>query len=318
MQITMEQLSKIFISVENEIGTTKLTLLSLDAINSAARFLKVKDVGDFMKKYEELVMNIRNTKPRMAIIIYYFSITLECLIENKDSFKTLEDVYSFLEKKTIEISKEIEADLLQVQKIGSSLVQDNDVILIHDHSSTILGTIVEAKKAGKKFSVIVWEQKQDTTEKIIYFLQQNNIDLQVIPEYMLSHIEHKITKFFVWGLSFNNEFNFVGAPGTNEIVSEFFHAKKEIYMFMTTKKYSLWVSEEASDYRYKIKEVTGLVDPKVKPYQRLKFSHDRIPIDLFTGLVTEQWILTPQETKDEYTKLYAQSEIWRDTYFSKK
>lgn len=87
---------------------------------------------------------------------------------------------------------------------------------------------------------------------------------------------------------------------------------------MTTKKYSLWVSEEASDYRYKIKEVRGLVNPKVKPYQRLKFSHDRIPIDLFTGLVTEQWILTPEETKDEYTKLYAQSEIWRDSYFSSK
>ncbi len=316
MQTTMEQLSKILISIENEIGTTNLTLLSLDAINTAVRFLKVNDVDDFMKKYEELVMNIRNTKPRMAIIIYYFSITLEWLVENQDSFKNMEDVYNFLEQKTKQISNEIETDLSKIQKIWANLVQDQDIILIHDHSSTILGTLVEAKKSGKNFSVIVWEQKQDTTEKIIYFLQQNDIDLQVIPEYMLSHIEHKITKFFVWWLSFNNEFNFVWAPGTNEIVSEFFHAKKEIYMFMTTKKYSLWIAKEAVDYRYKIKEVKWLVDPKVQSYQRLKFSHDRIPIDLFTGLVTEQWILTPKETKEEYTKLYAQSEIWRDTYFS--
>jgi hypothetical protein len=54
------------------------------------------------------------------------------------------------------------------------------------------------------------------------------------------------------------------------------YANKPVYMFLSTKKFSLWKSEANIDHTvYKTKDVTS-VDKKINPYKRVKFSHDRV------------------------------------------
>jgi hypothetical protein len=59
-------------------------------------------------------------------------------------------------------------------------------------------------------------------------------------------------------------------------------------MFISTKKFSLWNTEVKNHHSvHKIKKVSSL-DKRVKPYDRLKFSHDRVDVNLFDFVVTEK------------------------------
>ena len=159
------------------------------------------------------------------------------------------------------------------------------------------------------FRVILGEQDIEKTETIIEALDKAGIPFQVVPSYMLSHVDEEIDVLFFGCVTLKSTYQFVMDPGSAAIVSEFHIEKKPIYLFSTTSKFALWKAEP----RHAVYAHKHMRKHTTRPirFERLKFSHDRVPLDLFTSVITEIGIFTPDELKEVYNKKFDERKKWR-------
>lgn len=309
-----EQLSDVFRNIENDLGTTGLSLLILESMTEAAEGFK-GDLEHFYHQFKELLMMVKSTKPRIAIVISYFCEIWDEVASRKDVIKNMEDLKTTLRDVSELMLKENENDSLKIVRNAVQHINDGDTILIHSHSRMVLRTIAAAHQAKKKFRVILAEQEEEKTMDMIHFLQDNHIHFFSIPEFMLSHIENEVTKVFLGSLTLNNEHNFVTDAGTNSVVSEFHHAKIPIYMLISTRKFALWEST-TKQHTYKVSQKRKEKQPgKELTYNRIKFSHDRIPIDLLDHIVTEDGTYTPKQIVKLFSQRYEERQDLRKRHF---
>lgn len=311
------QLSNIFRCIENDLGTTGLSLLCLKVVTKAAENFQSKNVEDFFEQLREILMLVKNTKPKIGLIISYFCQIWDELQDRRESLLTMDDVRTAIAEISDLLLKENEADNLKIIKLGLETIEENDSILIHSHSRLVLRVIEAAFNAKKKFRVILAEQEEEKTMDMIHFLQDRDIPFFVIPEFMLSHVENDVTKVFLGGLTLNKESNFVTDAGTNSVVSEFHHIHTPIYMFIATRKFSLWETT-AKQQTYKVNQKRFERHPgKTSFYERVKFSHDRIPTDLLDKVVTEEGIFSPKQIEKKFDAMYKSHAELRKRHFSK-
>lgn len=310
-----EQLSDVFRHVESDLGTTGLSVLVLESVTEAAEGFK-GNVDNFFHQLKELLMIVKNTKPRIAIVISYFCEIWDELMSRKEVIHNMDDLKTTLRDIAELMLKENESDSLKIVRNATEHIHDGDSILIHSHSRMVLRTIEAAHKAKKKFRVILAEQEQEKTMDMVHFLQDNNIHFFSIPEFMLSHVENEVTKVFLGSLTLNNQHNFVTDAGTNSVVSEFHHAKIPIYMLISTKKFALWESD-TKQHTYKVTQKKSEKHPgKELTYNRIKFSHDRIPIDLLDHIVTEDGTYSPNQIEKLFDERFKAREDLRKRHLA--
>ena len=99
--------------------------------------------------------------------------------------------------------------------------------------------------------------------------------------------------------------HFVMDPGTHSIISEFHVENIPAYMFIDTSKFSLWESKE----RGEIFIHKHLRQHHSKPieYERIKYSHDRVPVKLFKKIITDEGVLNPGQLKELFDERYKAS-----------
>lgn len=314
-----ERVSKLFLEIESDVGTTKLNGMVLDALGIAVRDFREKNEEDFLKQFFELLELVKNTEPRIALVIDSLYGVWMALQEAKS--KNHPDRHLFWEQQVLEALNEYQRETKEENKkiidIGNLEIHKNDVILIHSISKTVLEVLFEAKRNGKKFRVIIAEQESEKTHQLIETISHHQIHFQVIPEYMLSHIESEVTKVFLGGVTINNELNVVGDAGSNAIVSEFHLKKIPIYLFLASRKFSLWKSRE-SHHAYKVKNVRTFAGNRPISFERIKFSHDRIPLEYYTYVITELGKMTIQEIKKLYEEKYKERASWRKEFLRER
>jgi translation initiation factor 2B subunit (eIF-2B alpha/beta/delta family) len=309
------QISSTFRDIEAEKGTTALCKIVLQSLSDCLDTFQAKDVEDFIEQFKNLALMIKNTKPRMGIVIYYICEIWDKLEDNKSKLDSTNKVKDYLKKVINNLRKEIDLDSDKVIKNGFQHIKDGDVILIHSHSKTVMDIIEKAKNKGKKFKIVVAEQEKEKTLDIIKFLKKKGIIFYVVPEFMLSHIEEEITKVFLGGLTFNDKHYFITDAGTNSVVAEFHNISIPIYIFLTTTKFSLWISSDEHS-RNKVKQLKiRKILKECLTYERIKFSHDRISISVIDWLVTEDGDYNNEEAKKLFKSKFDQRKEWHEKHF---
>jgi translation initiation factor 2B subunit (eIF-2B alpha/beta/delta family) len=311
-----ESLSSIFREIEIDRGTTSLSNAVLVAVVSVSNRLEADSVEEFYSQFKELMLMVKKTKPRIAVVIAQFCLIWDHLQSVKSTIKTLPELRMELLNFIDRMKEEVQQDLKKLIHSGEDCIENGDTILIHSHSRTVLEILKLAKKKKKKFKVVLAEQEQEKTQTLIAFLESNGMSFVVVPEYMLSHVESMVTKVFLGGITFNHEFNFVTDAGTNSVVAEFHHAKIPIYMCITIKKFSFW---EIGPQHLTHKVTQKIMDfhaDKAQSYERIKFSHDRVPVDLIDYVVTEDGVYNPESIKEIFELKYAEHHKWRVRHFS--
>jgi translation initiation factor 2B subunit (eIF-2B alpha/beta/delta family) len=315
-----EKVSDLFRSIENMVGTTDLNKMVMKALRRSIHDFREKDEEDFLKQFYELFETVKNTQPRIALVIDDFYQIWGALQKAKEEKHP--EGHLYWERKILStikcFQKSARDSRKKIIKKGSEQVKKNDVILIHGISRTVLDILVMARRSGKKFRVIVAEQETEKTQQLIEILTSSQIRFQVVPEYMLSHIEAEVTKVFLGAVTVNSQLNVVADAGTNAIVSEFHLRHTPVYLFFSIRKFSLWASR-SSHHTYKVKHIrthTG----KAKPitFERIKFSHDRIPLRLYDVFVTESGKMNADKIEALYKKKFAERESWRVEFFDEE
>ncbi|MBA4336869.1 hypothetical protein C0416_03825 [bacterium] len=289
-----EIFSQLLRDLEVQLGSRDLTEMVLLSLVDSIKAFSGKGFNSFCKQYEDFTLMIENTEPKFGIFQYYFGIlkneiTKNCSISGNDDWRDY----------AIEVVDKILASTRRQKKKILENAEKIDVegktILIHDHSHTVHDILAHLKAKKKKFKVIIAEQDFEKTHDNIERLHGEGIPFMVVPAYMLSHMYENIDMAFYGALTLKDTMHFVMDPGAQSIVAEFYLEKIPVYMFLGTDKFSLWKSKS----RGEIFVHKQTKEHKTKPisYERIKYSHDRVPAKYFDKTITNEGIFTPEELK---------------------
>ncbi len=311
-----DQLSSIFRYIEADLGTSELANLVMQTIIEATKNFQSNSVDEYYKQFREVMILVKNSKPRIGIIITFFCDIWDELQKKKKQVKTKAEINKLIEATIKKIVKDNNEDSNKLTKLGISCIDNNDNILIHSHSHTVLKVLAKAWDDGKRFKIIIAEQEEEKTLDMIKFLQTRAIPFYVVPEFMLSHIEEDVDKVFLGGVTLTKEQTFVTDAGTNSVVAEFHHAKIPISIFISTKKFSLWaIQPKHHTYKFmKQNMANGGHGGHAMTYETVRFSHDRLPVDLVDQIVTEEAIYSPKEITKVFNKKYQDRNNWRERH----
>ncbi len=313
---TNERLSNIFRLIEEERGAIKLAEFVMETLEIVLDSVKIDNVDDLYEQFDNLFKEIRNTQPRISLAIYYFFDLWEELQWRKSSIKNIDDFKNVIVRITKRIQRDNDNDFKTIVKSGAELVKDDDVILVHSHSLTVREVLAAAAKNGKRFKVIIAEQETDKTIVMVDFFTRAKIPFTVVPEYMLSHIIENVTKVFFGATTLDQEQQFVCDAGSYSVLAEFYAEHIPNYMFLSTKKFSLWKTSKRHETYKTSQNKVYASNKKVLNYERIKFSHDRVPAELFNYVVTELGKMTPLQIRDLYFERYEKQEKIRREFFS--
>ncbi|MBI4232271.1 hypothetical protein HY605_03490 [Candidatus Peregrinibacteria bacterium] len=302
-----EILSKLFREIEHDIGTRELNTLVFESLIGAIKNFEFKDVESFKIAFEKIIEDISSTEPKISIVIDHccelYHHFLKILNTHQTSNFTAEHIIEELIKRAEQVKhKDAKARIKLLQNAGDFLDIENKKILIYDHSHTVQDVLIYLKNEGKHFNVIIAEQDLEKTEENIASLHSAKIPFKVVPAYMLSYYDDEVDMLFFGALTFKNTYDFVLDTGSLALISEFHLSNKATYLFMTTSKFALWKSEKKTEIfthphfrKHSKKEIE---------YQRMKFSHDRVPSDLFSKIITDEGVFSPDELKKLYDQKF--------------
>ncbi|MBI4235177.1 hypothetical protein HY604_02660 [Candidatus Peregrinibacteria bacterium] len=296
MHVKTEIFSKLLRDLEAEIGTGDLGKLILQSMILSIENLKVNDAKAFMEQLVGIMEIFANTEPKFGIINYNLKKFYQAFSNEFGKDKSSHKKWKKLAIKELE-------EILNLAKKQKQLLLENaekiDVdgktILIHDHSHSVQDVLVHYKKMGKHFRVVIAEQELEKTHSNIERLHNAEIPFQVVPAYMLSHVHRKVDMLFFGAVTLKDTMDFVMDPGTNGLISEFHVAKVPIYMFIVANKFSLWKSKKRAEVF--IHKHLRKHEDKAIEYERIKYSHDRVPSNLFHKIITDRGIFTPVQLK---------------------
>ncbi|MBI4232034.1 hypothetical protein HY605_02280 [Candidatus Peregrinibacteria bacterium] len=306
MQEKIDIFSKLLRDIEAEVGTSEASKMVLISLMETIKAFKADSCDTFCAQFEELVKILSNTEPKFGVLNYHFAVMLKrfkaevcgkdvCGVDEK-KWKTV--VLGYIEA----ILKESRDHKRNLISNAEKLDVEGKTILIHDHSHTVQDVLVHYKRMGKHFKVVIAEQDFDKTHSNIEKMDAAKISFQVVPAYMLSHIHKHIDMLFFGGLTLKNTMHFVMDPGTHSIISEFNVEHVPVYMFMDTAKFSLWKSKPRGEIF--IHQHTRMHVSKPIEYERIKYSHDRVPSSLFAKIITNEGVFDQKGLKALYQKKF--------------
>jgi len=289
-------------------GSRDFSFLAIESLRrSVSDFQGTRQ--ELLSELEKIVEIVKNTSPRIALLMMMFFRVLEEFEDYVRDFP--ENSLSEDKEKIIEIIESVgEKRRKSVEKLiafSRELISNGDRILLHDASHTIFDIFLAAKNDGKKIEIVVAEQEAEKTATIIRFLVENEFSFRVIPEYLLSYVRENVDVCFVGAVTVNSLGEVVGDAGTNSLVAEMRAWEIPVIVPITTDKFSLWDAEH-KHHSYKAvkrKSIVGL------EYDKLVYSHDRYPVAWVSKFITNKGVLNAEELQKMYDAYYEKNSLWR-------
>lgn len=297
----VEVFSQLFRELEADIGTRDMAILVFMALEKSISSFKPANAKDFCTQFKSLLEMVSNTEPKFGVLNYNFANLMrsfnERISEEKFSQKKWKMIAVKQIQKILKSNKSHRKDLIH---FAEDIDVEGKTILIHDHSHTVQDVLAHYKHMGKHFKVVIAEQDFEKTHSNIERMHGSGISFQVVPAYMLSHVHDQIDMAFFGGVTIKNTMHIVMDPGTYGTISELAVDNIPSYMFIDTNKFSLWKSKHRGGifiHRHKRMHYSKPIE-----YERIKYSHDRVPVKLFSKIVTNKGVFTPTEIKGMFEK----------------
>lgn len=230
-----QNLFKLFRDHGDVLGTDGTTRVALESIIRAIRDLKCQ-ADQFEALVGELVASIKATEPRITPLIHLVE---QFEAEMQGAFSS--DLRATKDK----VIRSLEAKIAQLDGISHQMIENGlacikryDVIIVYSTSGVVRNILVEAKRIGKPFEVLILRQDFTKTRKLIWTASSQDIDHQVIPEYNLSNFVVKANKLFLGTTSITPDGKAVCPLGAAEVVSLCHLNGIKIYLFANSLKFS--------------------------------------------------------------------------------
>ncbi|MCC7552273.1 hypothetical protein KO317_01240 [Candidatus Micrarchaeota archaeon] len=237
-----------------------------------------------------IITNLRATSPMLDNYLEDALDSINYLIKKK---KPIHVIQNYLNIRLEEVLDELKNNRNKLVVFGSDLVENGDIILTHCHSTSVINSLILAKKQGKKFKVYNTEsrpkyQGHDTAKELAHI----KIDITMSVDSNIGNIIEKVNKIFIGADAVDKNGNLANKIGSKTIAELAKNRKKvSIYSFTELYKY---------DKRKKIeieqRDPKEVADPKeFKGVKILNPAFDIIQHSYLNGIVTEIGLLTPKQ-----------------------
>ena len=197
----------------------------------------------------------------------------------------------------------------KIIKNGQSVIKNGDEVLTHCHSWLVEQTLIQAKKAGKKFEAFNTEtrplyQGHITAKKLV----EAHIDTTMVTDssagFLISPYSGKelmMKKVIIGADAILSDGSIINKIGSYGIAASAFLEKIPLYVATPLLKFyhHSWIKIE----RRSAKEVWPQAPKKLKI---INFAFDIIPAHWITGIICEAGIIKPKDVEKYVKKIYPQ------------
>jgi ribose 1,5-bisphosphate isomerase len=136
-------------------GSTSISESGVKCLKIAAKGSRAKNKREFISELQKVVESVskaRITEPALRNALKYVMVRVNL----HDNFPTIKE---YTQQVCDNYLKQLSEVVKMIADIGSEIIDQGDVILTHCHSENVTAILLEAKRRGKKFRVIVTETR---------------------------------------------------------------------------------------------------------------------------------------------------------------
>ena len=289
------------ISLINEIrndkthGASQLARQAVNVLKIAAECSKADSIERFLAEQKEAGERLMSARPAMAPLFNIVNRFLGAVSE-KAGEADLDLIKRFAISRADELVSDSLQAVAQIARSGSELITDGDRIMTHSYSSTVVEALKAAFTKHRNIEVITTRSGPGRTgERIAQQLGHYGIPVTFIDDAAMGFYISTVNKVVVGADRVCADGKVINGIGTYQLALAAKRAGIPFYVFCETLKFDSRLRGDEVDLEEK--EPSEVVEPGVLPSGvRVKNPYfDITPLELITGIVTENGLLTPEE-----------------------
>ncbi len=286
------------IQMDNTSGSVEL------ARKSAEIFALLMLKTDSLAQVKNVAYSLIKAQPTMASIFNLVNNLMINIEANKDQ-ELKHIIQSYCKKFLQDLN---ESDRL-ISENTSELIENNSTVITHSYSSTILNTLIFAKKSGKKFSVICTESRpMKEGVKLAKILGENGVKVKLIVDSAVFLFLDDADIILFGGDAITTK-GLVNKIGTKGITITATNHNTPIFALCSTLKFLPENYPLRLDQQKNPEEIIRDKLPNITP---VNYYFDLTPLEYLTGVITEKGIIKPPDIKSKLSHLPIYKDLSRN------
>jgi len=276
-------------------GASQLARQAANVLKVAAEQSQADNTKAFLLEQREIGERLMSTRPAMAPIFNMVNGLLKAVSEKSAEIQ-LDLVKHFTISKADEVVNGSLQAVAQIAQFGSELIADGDKIMTHSYSSTVMAVLKAAFAKHRHIEVIATRSGPGRTgERIARELGLYGIPVTFIDDTAMGLYMRTVNRVVVGADRVCADGKVVNGIGTYQLALASEKANIPLYVLCETLKFDPRLTGNQVDLEEK--EPSEVVESgKLPPEVKVKNPHfDITPLELITGIVTENGLLAPEE-----------------------
>ena len=276
-------------------GASQLARQAVSVLRAAAERGQARSIDEFYQEQKEVGQRLMSARPAMAPVFNIVARLLDA-ISGKVVEMDLDSVRDLVISKADEIVSDSLQAVAQIAHYGSELITDGDKIMTHSYSSTVVAMLKAAFAQHRNVEVITTRSGPGGSgEMIARELGLYGIPLTFIDDTAVGLYLSTVNKVVVGADRICADGSLVNGIGTYQLALAGKRAGIPFCVLCETLKFDPRLSGDEVDLEEK--EPSEVIEPgRLPPEVRVKNPHfDITPLELITGIVTENGLLAPGE-----------------------
>ena len=304
---TSQKIARLTDEIKNDKtqGASQLALQAMAVLKFAAEHSQTDSVEHFLEELRGVGEGLTAARPAMASIfniVNRYMIALSPVSPDQDVayFKSL------AVSKADELARVSLQAIAEITSCGLGLITEGDKIMTHSYSSTVMAVLEEAPVEGKRIEVIATRSGAGGTgQKIAQELGRKGMKVTFIDDTAVGLYVAKANKVMVGADRVCADGGVVNGVGTYPLALAAQKAAVSFYVLCETLKFDHRLRGDETDLEEKEPaEVVGKA--KLPPTVSVKNPYfDLTPLELVTGIVTENGLLAPDGVTGYIRRLLA-------------
>ena len=276
-------------------GASQLARQAVSVLKVAAERSQAKNAKEFLIEQKEVGGRLMSARPAMAPVFNIVNRLLST-VSAKAVGMDLNSIRRLTIDEVDEAIKESSQAVAQIAKYGSELITGNDIIMTHSYSSTVVAALERAFTKHRNIEVITTRSGPGRSGEITaQQLSSYEIPVTFIDDAAMGLYVPMVNKVMVGTDRVCADGKVVNGIGTYQLALAAERSSIPFYVLCETLKFDPRLGSGEVDLEEKEPwEVveSGKLPPEVKVKNPC---FDITPLELITGIVTENGLLTPEQ-----------------------
>lgn len=289
-------------------GETQITLASLEAIKTTVLGTEADEVGQLVKNLRSCSSAILEAQPTNVALANAVQFVQRQVGVAADRGIGLDELRLTVARELDRYGESLQKSVDEIGKIGAELIEDKDVVITHDASTSVISILGEAHGDGKKIKVIVMETRPEYHGRLSAMaIADIGIPVTLVIDAACRHCMKSATKVLLGGAAIFPNGDALGKMGSSMIALAAQETGVPLYVAASTHKFC-----PDPSFADNMSRVGGTPSIVFSSEQATNLGIDvanrffeTIPAKDITSIVTEKGILSPSEVATTIKHVYA-------------